>query len=52
MDAHGPRGVPMLRTIRNALVLLAGSLRLVVATAAPAFALGGYNHTEPLTHRH
>jgi len=39
----------MIRRLRNVLILVAGSMGLVVATATPAFALSGINHTEPLT---
>ncbi len=40
----------MIRRLRYVLVLVAGSMGLVVATAAPAYAgLNLSNHTEPLT---
>ena len=40
----------MIRKIRTVLIVLTGSLGLTVAAAAPAFALSGMNHTEPLIH--
>jgi hypothetical protein len=39
----------MLRTVRRVLIVLAGTVGIVVAAAAPAFALGAANHTEPLS---
>lgn len=38
----------MIRKLRATAVLLAGSLGLLAATATPALALSGVNHTEPL----
>jgi hypothetical protein len=42
----------MTRTLRRLVVVLSGTLGLTavtISTAAPAFALSGFNHTEPLT---
>lgn len=40
----------MLRTVRRVLILLAGTVGIAVATAAPAFAgINLSNHTEPFS---
>jgi len=39
----------MIRTAHRTLILLATTLGLAAATAAPAFALGGANHCQPPT---
>lgn len=40
----------MIRTLRRTLILLTGTLGFAAVTTAPAWALGGGNHCEPLTH--
>ena len=39
----------MIRTAHRTLILLATTLGLAAATAAPAFALAGTNHCQPPT---